>query len=112
MPGGDRTGIAGRGPMTGRGLGYCAGNQFPGSAYRGFGQGYCRGAGFGFHGGQGRALKRGRYGFPFPAAQEMAPAPMPQHEKELLRDQAAYLEKTLDDIKKRIEALESEQKTE
>ena len=30
MPGGDRTGPAGRGPMTGRGLGDCAGFSRPG----------------------------------------------------------------------------------
>lgn len=27
MPGGDGTGPAGLGPMTGRGMGYCAGND-------------------------------------------------------------------------------------
>lgn len=30
MPGGDRTGPAGYGPLTGRGLGYCAGYSVPG----------------------------------------------------------------------------------
>ena len=30
MPGGDRTGPRGMGPMTGRGLGYCAGVGMPG----------------------------------------------------------------------------------
>ncbi|MBA7569646.1 hypothetical protein ES708_11387 [subsurface metagenome] len=32
MPGGDRTGPTGMGPMTGRGVGYCAGYQVPGFA--------------------------------------------------------------------------------
>jgi hypothetical protein len=32
MPGGDRTGPAGLGPMTGRGAGYCAGFDVPGYA--------------------------------------------------------------------------------
>jgi len=30
MPGGDRTGPIGAGPMTGRGAGYCAGYNMPG----------------------------------------------------------------------------------
>ncbi len=51
MPGGDRTGPEGRGPMTGRGAGDCSGNQEPGvendSPRRGFG------FGFGFGGGRG-----------------------------------------------------------
>jgi len=38
MPGGDRTGPEGLGSMTGRGAGYCAGNDVPGyaSSVRGF----------------------------------------------------------------------------
>ena len=32
MPGGDRTGPMGQGPMTGRGAGYCAGFGMPGYA--------------------------------------------------------------------------------
>ncbi len=32
MPAGDGTGPQGRGPMTGRGMGYCAGLPFPGRA--------------------------------------------------------------------------------
>jgi hypothetical protein len=30
MPGGDRTGPRGEGPMTGRGAGYCTGSLYPG----------------------------------------------------------------------------------
>ena len=39
MPGFDRTGPDGRGPMTGRGLGYCAGNVQPGTMPYGRGLG-------------------------------------------------------------------------
>ncbi len=46
MPGGDRTGPLGRGPMTGRAAGYCSGYQMPGYE-RGFGVGRGRGRGFG-----------------------------------------------------------------
>ena len=42
MPYGDKTGPEGRGPKTGRGMGFCAGNDFPG----------CRG------GGRGRMFQR------------------------------------------------------
>ena len=42
MPGGDRTGPMGMGPMTGRGLGYCTGftglGRFARSHGRGFGR--------------------------------------------------------------------------
>jgi hypothetical protein len=53
MPGGNIKGPEGRGPMTGRGAGFCAGNQHLGfDAYgrgcgRGRGMAYGRGAGFG-----------------------------------------------------------------
>lgn len=48
MPGQDRTGPAGTGPMTGRGRGPCAGNNIPGCATgrRGKGRGMSRGMGF------------------------------------------------------------------
>ncbi|MBN2426480.1 MAG: DUF5320 domain-containing protein [Calditrichaceae bacterium] len=46
MPGGDRSGPAGEGPMTGRRLGYCADYDSPGYS-RGAGRGFGRGFGFG-----------------------------------------------------------------
>lgn len=54
MPAGDRTGPEGRGPMTGRGLGYCAGYDSPG-----YTKGVPRG-GRGLRRGFGRDLGRGR----------------------------------------------------
>jgi len=49
MPGGDGTGPAGMGPMTGRAAGYCAGygmpgfmNPIPGRGYWGWGRGRVR----------------------------------------------------------------------
>ncbi len=72
MPRGDRTGPDGVGPMTGRGLGYCAGYDNPGftrgvprggAGYgRGFGRGYLRGfrGGFGYY-------QRGYYPGTYPA---------------------------------------------
>ena len=58
MPGGDRTGPAGRGPKTGRQAGYCDGNEEPGYVdprpRRGLGLGFRRG--FGRGPGRGRGL--------------------------------------------------------
>ena len=55
MPRGDRTGPMGMGPMTGRGLGYCAGYNAPGYMNavggRGWGMGFGRGWGGGGWGG-------------------------------------------------------------
>ncbi len=77
MAGGDRTGPEGRGPLTGRGLGYCAGGERPGyvSAGQPGGQGYGRGCGWGF--GRGRGYGRGfgsRHGFGFGGARRFNPA--------------------------------------
>ena len=53
MPGGDRTGPMGMGPMTGRAAGYCAGYPVPGFLNR-FGGGFGRaGVGFTMSGGYG-----------------------------------------------------------
>lgn len=48
MPGGDKTGPGGTGPMTGKKMGYCSGNDFEGSQPAGRGMGWRRGAGRGF----------------------------------------------------------------
>ncbi|MFP4022031.1 MAG: DUF5320 domain-containing protein [Halanaerobium sp.] len=68
MPRGDRRGPEGAGPMTGRALGYCAGNDQPGftadrapqGAARGFRNGAGRGPGYGRGCGRGRGLGYGR----------------------------------------------------
>ncbi|MGM0498613.1 MAG: DUF5320 domain-containing protein [Bacillota bacterium] len=68
MPRGDRRGPDGAGPMTGRSLGYCAGNDQPGftanaapqGAGRGLRNGAGRGPGFGRGFGRGRRMGNGR----------------------------------------------------
>ena len=45
MPGFDRTGPQGRGPLTGRGMGPCGAGS-PGGYGRGYGRGFGRGYGF------------------------------------------------------------------
>lgn len=73
MPRGDRTGPWGFGPMTGRGMGYCAGYPYPGFMNPGpgfgFGPGFGMGRGLGRGFGRGRGWRRGGFGFggyPYP----------------------------------------------
>ncbi len=81
-------GPLGRGPMTGRAAGYCAGQGSPGfsNPIRGMGPGM----GFG-RGGGGR---RRRY-----------TTGTPETEKNLLKSQAQLLQAQLDEIKKRLDDL-------
>lgn len=96
-PAGDRTGPEARGPMTGRGLGYCAGNDRPVYIESGFGRGL---------GPCGRGLARGR-GFGFrrmnPVYQE--PEYTKEQETKILEAEKAEIEAELNEIKKEIEAL-------
>jgi hypothetical protein len=107
MPRGDKTGPDGQGPMTGRGLGYCAGNTAPGYINYMYG----RGAGRGF--GIGRGLRLGfrggrRYGyFPFPFRQQAYSAPSKEEELYLLKAQAETLKKDLEEIQNRISELDT-----
>ncbi len=59
MPYGDHTGPLGQGPKTGRGLGYCSGNDRPGAEVN-TGRGFGRGMGRGFGRGLGRGKGAGR----------------------------------------------------
>jgi len=122
MPGGDRTGPAGMGPMTGRGAGLCAGYPAPGYANAGFGRGFGRGRG----GGWGRrnwfyatgltGRQRGAYGYPpYGGGVPYAPGPYSygtglsrEDELNALKGQAEYLEDSLEGIKRRMGELEGE----
>lgn len=108
MPGGDRTGPGGMGPMTGWAAGYCAGYPMPGFANPIPGRGY--GFGFGFRGGRGGrwAAPYVGYGYGVPYATPYAAAPTRQQEIEALQGQAEYFESALGEIKKRITELETE----
>lgn len=127
MPGGDRTGPAGMGPMTGRAAGYCAGYPVPGFANpvpgRGLGWGWGRGPGWGWsRGGRGwrnwyRATgltgwQRAAGGYPAwggptaPPVPTAAVEPTAQQELQMLKDQAQYFQDTLEGIRKRIDELE------
>jgi hypothetical protein len=124
MPGGDRTGPAGMGPMTGRAAGFCAGYGVPGYMNPVGGRGY---GGWGRGGGWGRrnwfyatglpGWARAGYGVPawggavnpytYSGAPRV-PGLTAQQELDALKGQAEYLEDSLEGIKKRMEELESQ----
>lgn len=122
MPGGDRTGPAGMGPMTGRAAGYCAGYEVPGfmNAVPGGGRGMAWGRGGGFGRGLGLGFRGGRrwaapYGYPAPYAAAPAPqaaygaGPSTQQELDMLKEQADYLQNNLEGVRERIQELEKNQ---
>ncbi len=113
MPFGDRTGPWGLGRMTGRGAGYCAGHPAPGYMNPVPGRGLGR-RGFGRRRGGGRGFGWGPppwgapYGSYAPAyGPAYAPSYGPEDDVTALKDQAKYFEEALQDIKKRIEEIES-----
>jgi len=107
MPGGDRTGPAGMGPMTGRAGGYCAGSGAPGYAMHGgaygFGRGHGRGFGRGFGRGWGHHAGAG-YGYG-PVYGSYA-GPTREQELSALKAQSEYLEQTMKTIQDRMTELE------
>ena len=122
MPGGNRTGPAGMGPMTGRGAGYCSGSAVPGYMSGGFGRGSW---GWGGRGG-GRGRRNWYYATGLTGWQRAAwgqpgwggygswapPTPWglditPQQELDSLKAQAEYLGDMLKQAQKRIDELEA-----
>ncbi len=89
MPRGNRTGPTGMGPQTGRGMGPCSGNTFPGYTWPGPGQGF----------GRGRGIRRG-WGF------FSVPQVLPQEELQILKTQAQALADQQKQIAQRIDDLE------
>lgn len=117
MPFGDRTGPFGLGPRTGRAMGYCAGFPGPGSmnpisasGWSGFCRGFGRGRGwrnwFWATGLPGWAREGSGYpsfvgeGFPYRAKFTA------REEIDVLKDQADFFKRQLDEIQKRISMLE------
>ncbi|MFX1273672.1 MAG: DUF5320 domain-containing protein [Promethearchaeota archaeon] len=128
MPGGDRTGPAGLGSRTGRGLGYCAGYDTPGftkgpggggawgagrRGYNTYGRGLAWGRGARWWGGGGY-FRGGRAGIFFNAPIYPVPPELTEEQKlEALKQDKEYLESeltaiqnALKDVSKRIEDLE------
>jgi hypothetical protein len=122
MPGGDRTGPRGEGPMTGRAAGDCGypGAGYPAADYPGPLPG--RGFGFGRGGGWGRGWRNrfyatewphwGRWFAPawrgFPAYGPPAPLTR-EREADALTAQAEWLQGQLDEINQRLADLEDQE---
>ncbi len=107
MPFGDRTGPQGFGPMTGRGAGFCTGNNAPGNYNRrcGFGRGFFRRGGgggwFGFRRGFGYPFQAdARYGADYSSAG-------PEGEKNMLEENLNFLRGEVERMEKRLNELES-----
>lgn len=81
MPGQDRTGPLGQGPLTGRGLGPCG---------RGLGRGFGRGLGIGF----GRG-----FGFQRQVITEKEEGILLEEEKQALKQELEDIEKRLKELK-------------
>ncbi len=116
MPRGDRTGPYGDGPMTGRGVGYCAGSDAPGYAAPGPGMG--RGA-WRAWGGRGRGYRNWFYATGLPRWARFGPSAAPAQpaydaaqEMVDLKAQASWLGEQLSAIQARLEALAGKGKAE
>jgi hypothetical protein len=115
MPGGDRTGPVGAGPMTGRAAGYCAGYAGPGfAAGPGFGLGW--GGGWG----RGRRWRHWYHATGLPGWARFGPAPAwgygpyarpvtREQEIESLKAQAGWLEGQLEAVNRCLGELEPEE---
>lgn len=90
MPGGDKTGPMGQGPMTGRRLGICGGFNRTGFMGNSFGGGFGRGRGMGFR----------RISQPFFGQYS------PENESDILHAQAEELKSSLKDIENRLAQME------
>jgi hypothetical protein len=125
MPGGDKTGPLGLGPMSGRAAGYCAGYEVPGFANPVLGRGFGgrQRCGRGGHGRRNRFYAGGMTGWqrsalgqpsfiPNAAAQSapFTPASTQGQQIKALKNQAAYFEDALAGIRKHIEELEIKDK--
>jgi hypothetical protein len=125
MPGGNRQGPLGQGPLSGRGAGYCGGSARPGYATagsRGFGgRGLGRGNGRGRRGGRRNRRGQDAWATPQPptadppsdtAAEEISEPSRPagpEREEELaeLREQASQLAESLRELTSRLQRMES-----
>lgn len=111
----------GAGPMTGRGLGYCAGYAAPGYATSEYGPGRrAGGQGGGGYGGDGRGFRHryyatgvpgwGRAAYPQaygpPAGYGPPVAPAPGDDAAALKAEAEYLTAALEETRSRLAALE------
>ena len=111
MPGGDRTGPLGYGPMTGKALGFCTGNPNLGYANPGFGRSYGRGFGRGVWG-RGRGFWRQNYREPMytpqPFNRNIYQPTSIDEEKAYLEDMIKNLEEDINNLRKRLQELSND----
>ncbi len=106
MPGYDRTGPMGRGPLSGGGFGRCGGGRWAGAGRDGCGYGRASMAGCGW--GPGRGYRRRRF-----RAMESGGDEGPRADRALeLRDYARDLEAELSEVRQRMTALAEAKKSE
>jgi len=108
MPAGNGTGPNGTGPLTGRGMGFCAGYDSPGYMNSGGGRGRgFRGRGFGM--GRGFADR-----WAYPGSNRGYPVGAPAYSQEdqlsAMKGQADYLEKSLQNVRDQIARMENGEK--
>ena len=106
MPRGNGLGPAGYGPMTGRGMGYCAGYDVPGFMNGGYGG--ARGGRFGRGRGYGPGLGMAWRGAPGYGAAQPPVYPSYSREGETadLKNHAEYLKERLNEVESRLRELE------
>ena len=103
MPNRDQTGPVGQGPMTGRAVGMCADNVAPGVGGMGRGLGFGRGRG-------GRGRRHRFWATGLTGRQRIqAEAPVTEdQERERLEAQAAQFERSLAEIRGRLDELQDD----
>ena len=96
MPGFNRTGPMGNGPMTGRGMGSCTGARYNGT--------FC-GRGMGRNANFGPAFGRGRgFGFNQNTNYDVR-SNTPEEDKQFLQEQKDFFQNQVSDIDKQLEEL-------
>ena len=104
MPRGDGTGPAGRGPLTGRQMGYCAGSDQPGFASPAGGFRRFFGGNWGMGRGRGRGMGQGY----FAANPDYVPPEPPVTQKAGLENAIESLKSRLSFLEKQLAATEKE----
>lgn len=105
MPRGNGRGPAGRGPMTGRAAGFCAGNGQPGFAGMGAGLGCGFGRGRGGRGNRNMFRATGVPGWMRAGLSAVLEPSAGETEKQVLTSRAEVLQRQLDEIKRRLVSL-------
>lgn len=113
MPGGDRTGPLGYGPMTGRALGFCTGHATLDFRYPRYGHGFGRGLGRGFgRGVWGRGFWWQNYREPAvisqPFSRNAYQTISKDEEKAYLEETIKNLQEDINNLRKRLQELSEE----